>query len=215
MKTQVTRRIVGVLIVSGCVLVVAFAAFAGVPAAPTQSVEGVEHHWVTRQMRYAPYTEQNTAEKAAVAAATLALTEPPQSLISQADKGYTEAQRLIDLAASLKGTDPVIAGHEVLVWNEDEAADLFVSVDGVVKLLSVGTPQQLLVSRATSATDAGDRDAIEIATAAFDVAHGLDVVVIPATGGLLAAHAVGFAREDGSHVIVRVDTAGTASFPEW
>jgi len=213
MNVRTVRRFVVLLAVAACVsALVAATAFS---AAEAPNVDGVAHHWVTRQMRYAAYTETATAEADAKTAAVAALTVPPESLIAQADRGYPDSQTKLDLAKSLRDASPVVVGHEVLVWNDAKAAKMFVSADGVVKVLGVGTPQQMLATRAEAATDAGDRDAIEIAESTFGVANELDPAVAPATGALVSAHAVGFARPDGTHIVVRADTAGNTSFPDW
>lgn len=214
MKARGTGRVVASLVLSG-MLVLAVVAHGEVVAPPRASIEGVTHHWVVRQMAYAPYTELTTIEQDALSAARTALAAPPTGLLTQAEHGYQDAQALVDLGRTLKDAAPVIVGHELVVWNSDNAARLYVSADGPVKVLEVGSIQRMLVSQLKEASDQGDSDAIEIARGALDVAAGLDPGSPSESGALVAAHAVGFARQDGSHLIVRVDLGGNTSYPDW
>lgn len=217
MNTRSLRRSALVISASIVVMLLSVTALADVPATPQPDTTGVAHHWVVERMKYAPYTELTTVERSAMSAAKAALVAPPPGLVRQADHGYVEAKQLIAIAKSLNVADPIIVGHELLVWNDGTAARMYVDTDGLVKLLEVGPIQKLLVSKATAVADQGDRDAAEIAKAAFDVAAGLDPKVSPAAtvNGLVVAHGVGFAKEDGTHVVVRADLHGNTSYPDW
>ena len=215
MKARLARRFTVAVLVGACGLLLAAIAYADVPVAQAPSIEGVAHHWVTEQMKYAPYTEPTAIERGAKTAATAALAAPADGLIRQADHGYASAQEALALGKLLKGADPIIVGHELVVWNADRAARLYVNNDGLVKVVEVGPVREQLVSQTAAASDQGERDAIEIAKAAFNVAVGLDPKVTPAANGLVGAHAVGFADADGRHLVLRVDLDGNTSYPDW
>jgi len=215
MKHRFVRRFAVVTLALLCVPLIAVLAYAEIPAAQAPSTEGVAHHWVAEQAGWAPYTETTGIERVAKTQAAAALKAPPTGLVTQADKGYSEAQRRVLLAKSLKGADPVIVGHELLVFNSEKAARFYVGKGGDVKLLEVGPTQQMLVTRATAATDRDDGDAIEMGKQALEVASGLGLKGFPVEGALVTAHAVGFTDADGSHIVLRVDPDGNTSYTDW
>lgn len=215
MKGLYARRLAFVVVVAACALGLTLGAFADTPATIAPSVDGLEHAWVVRRMAYAPYTELTRIERAAIATANRALVAPPLGVIREADKGYAEAQADLLLAKSLRKQDPEIVGHEVVVFNDTVAARCFVSESGVVRVLETGPVQRMLVTRASAANDRGDEDAIELAKQAFAAASEIDPKVAPATGGLVSAHAIGFADRDGSHIVVRSGLDGSATYPDW
>lgn len=215
MKLRLTRRCAPFALLLVVALAAGITAYAEIPAANPPSTQGVGHQWVRDEMGYAPYTEPAAVENAAKAAASAALVAPPSGVIRGAEHGYADAAATLKLAGSLRKAGPRVVGHELLVWNGEKAARLFVGQSGEVKLLEVGPVQQMLVTHAAAASDEGDRDAIEIAKDAFDVAAGLNSATSGAANGLVSAHAVGFADQDGSHLVVRVGLDGSTSFPDW
>ncbi len=215
MKLRLTRRWAPIALLLVIVLAAGITAYAEIPAANPPVTDGVAHQWVRDEMGYAPYTESAAVEKAAKRAATAALVAPPAGVIRGAEHGYADAATTLKLAGSLRKASPRVVGHELLVWNGDKAARLLVGKSGEVKLLEVGPIQEMLVAHAASASDAGDKDAIEIAKRTFDVAAGLDPKTTGAANGLVSAHAIGFADQDGSHLVVRVGLDGSTAFPDW
>jgi len=215
MKLRLTRWWAPIALLVVMVLAAGIAAYAEIPAANPPAIGGVDHQWVRDEMGYAPYTEPSEVENAAKTAATAALVAPPAGVIRGAEHGYADAAATIKLAQSLRKMAPRVMGHELLVWNADKAARLFVGESGEVKLLEVGPIQEMLVADAAAASDEGDKDAIEIAKDAFGLAAGLDPKTSGAVNGLVSAHAIGFADQDGSHLVVRVGLDGSTTFPDW
>jgi len=194
---------------------VAVLAYAEIPAAYGPDTAGIEHHWVAEQAGWAPYTETTGVERVAKTQAVAALSAPTPSLITQADHGYADAARQVLLAKSLKGKDPAIIGHEILVFNSDKAARFYVGKGGDVKLLEVGSTREMLVTHATAAADHDDGDAIEMGRQAVETAAELGLKGFSVEGALVTAHAVGFTDADGSHIVIRVSPDGSASYKDW
>jgi len=215
MKHRHARLLVAVGLALLLVPLVAVLAYAEIPAAQAPDTEGVAHHWVAEQAGWAPYTETTGVERVAKRQAAAALTAPEPSLVAQADHGYADAARKVLLAKSLKGSDAAIIGHEILVFNSDKTARFYVGEDGDVKLLEVGPTRTMLVTRAMAAGDHDDSDAIEMGRQAVRVAAGLGLKGFPVEGALVTAHAVGFADADGSHMVIRVEPDGSASYTDW
>lgn len=215
MKLRLTRWWAPVASLVVIVLAAGITAYAEMPAASPPVLDGVDHQWVRDEMGYAPYTEPAVTEKSAKRAATAALVAPPAGVLRGAEHGYAEASATLKLAESLRKASPRVVGHELLVWNGDKAARLLVGNSGGVKLLEVGPIQEMLVTHAASASDAGDKDAIEIAKRTFDVAAGLDPATTRAANALVSAHEIGFADQDGSHLVVRVGLDGSTAYPDW
>ena len=170
---------------------------------------------MAEQAGWAPYTETTGVERVAKTQAVAALSAPEPGLIAQADHGYADAARQVLLAKSLKGSDPAIIGHEILVFNSDKAARFYVGKDGDVRLLEVGPTRAMLVTHATAAADHDDSDAIEMGKRAVETAGGLGLKGFPVEGALVTAHAVGFTDADGSHIVIRVNPDGSASYTDW
>jgi hypothetical protein len=218
-KRTALAAIIAILLLTVGVVHAAIGAEQPVSSSSTQAIEGVSHHWVYDAMGVAAYTEQSAAERAAKAAAQRSLGDLPAGLVRNADHGYSDAQLTVGLARLLKGTNPSVVGHELIVWIGDRAARVFVNQDGAIKLVESGTVRQLLPEGdSVAATDHGDKDAAEIASDALDVIKGLDPTLASqagSAGSLVTAHGVGFVDKNGKHIVVRVDPDGNVSYPEW
>jgi hypothetical protein len=171
--------------------------------------------WAQTSAEFLPYTEYSSGEEAALMTAQAALTDLPWGLVRNADHGYEQCAEMLSKMTVLRAAQPTIAGHELVLAGPETEARVFVYNDGIVRLLSTS---QVLTPAGDLRQVSGDseRHAWEVAHSAMCLHAGLEPdspYCSPA--GSIAAYGVGFALEDGEHMIIRVDHDGNISCSTW
>lgn len=216
--TILRRHVVTTVAILVCSLVLGVwtgAVFAEPHFAIEETNDSLAHSWVLSAAGVAPYTAPTEGELRALDAAENALIEPPEILIRNADHGYTQCIEKIEAARALSGAVPMIVGHELVLYNETRAARVFVNADGIVVPIAVGG-LEVEPDNLTGLSGAGEYAAAEIARSAMCLHSQLD----PASPycdmhAMVAGYGVGFANEEGTHLLFRVGTDDTVSCPEW
>lgn len=220
MTINITRRH---LIISAVVLALCVAATGiwtgAVLADPPYAIEDEDNRlalsWTLAASGAAPYTEPTPGELHALKVAEEALVEPPLILIRNADHGYLDCIAKLEATRELVDAVPMIVGHELVLYNDTKAVRMFVNADGIVTpIVSGGTdiePEDL-----RGLGGAGEYAAAEIARSAMCLHSQLD----PETPycdmrSMLSGYGVGFANEEGTHLIIRVGVNDAVSCPEW
>lgn len=174
----------------------------------------LEHAWTLRAAGLLPYTQLTPGESEALQVASDALVEPPLILIRNADHGYDGCIEKLDATRALVGLEPVIVGHEMVLFDDAHAVRVFVNAGGVVQVVESGGPEVEPLHMYGLAGD-GEFAAAEIARSALSVHDALAGTGYADMHAMVCGYGIGFADADGTHLIIRVGVDGTVSCPEW
>jgi hypothetical protein len=219
MRSRNTNRrrafvVLGVVLALSALLA-AIPASAEPPFASYTKPAPTSNRWKAASLGYMPYTERSLGERHALDVAQAVLTDLPWGLVRNADHGYTQCAETLAKMKLLRSATPTIVGHEIVLDAPEREARVFVYTDGIVRLISTGdTPTPADQLRQISGE--GEHRAWEVAHSAMCLHAGLDPdSPYCDVAGSIAAYGVGFAAEDGTSLVIRVDHDGGISCPTW
>lgn len=203
------RTGVVVFIVAALILALGIA----VPGFGAGIVVNAPHTWVAEANSITPVVlPLSESETRSMLLASKSLQSPSRQVVTQADNGYPRAVEQIKLMSELKDSKPTIVGREIMLVGGGKGLKVLVTSDGGMELVEFKKtmgPDGVLLSSAS------DLQAIDSVKSLTQVVRTLSPGALPATmNAYVTAYHIGFARPDGTHIVVVVRAGGQTAIEQ-